>query len=84
MVHLGEPLFSHVLEGGGGGDGEADEEDVGLRVGEGSQAVVVFLSGGIEEAEGVGFVADPGLRVLVGRLMGGLGLSLSTHITVTA
>ena len=36
VVDLGEPFFPDVLEGGGGGDGEADEEDVGLRVGEGA------------------------------------------------
>ncbi|KFY37366.1 hypothetical protein V494_04780, partial [Pseudogymnoascus sp. VKM F-4513 (FW-928)] len=52
VVHFGEPLFAHVFEGGGGGDGEADEEDVGLGVGEGAETVVIFLSGGIEEAEG--------------------------------
>jgi hypothetical protein len=50
MVYLWEPLFAHVLEGSRGSDGEADEEDVGLRVGERAQAVVVFLAGGVEEA----------------------------------
>lgn len=60
VVDLWEPLFADVLEGGGGGDGEADEEDVGLGVGEGAETVVIFLSGGIEEAEGVWLVADPG------------------------
>ena len=32
MVDFGEPLLSDVLEGGRGGHGEADEEDVGLWV----------------------------------------------------
>ena len=50
MVDFGEPLFAHVLEGGGGCDGETDEEDVGLWVGEGPETVVIFLSGGVEEA----------------------------------
>lgn len=59
VVYLRKPLFSHVFEGGGRCDGEADEEDVGLGVGEGSEAVVVFLAGCIKEAEGVWFVADP-------------------------
>lgn len=36
VMNLGEPLFSDVFEGGGRRDGEADEEDIGLRVGEGS------------------------------------------------
>lgn len=60
VVDLWEPLFAHVLEGGGRGDGEADEEDVGLGVGEGAETVVIFLPGRVEEAEGVGLVADPG------------------------
>ncbi len=60
VVDFGEPFLAHVLEGGGGGDAEADEEDVGLGVGEGAETVVVFLTGGVEEAERVWFVADPG------------------------
>lgn len=59
VVHLGEPLFPDVLEGGGRGDGEADEEDVGLGVRERAQAVVILLSGSIEETEGIWLVADP-------------------------
>ena len=48
VVDLGEPLLADVLEGGGGGDGKADEENVGLGVRERSEAVVIFLSGSIE------------------------------------
>ena len=59
VVNLWEPLFADVLEGGWRRDGEADEEDVGLWVGEWTQAVVIFLSGGIEESEGVWLIADP-------------------------
>jgi len=59
VVNFGEPFLADVFEGGRGCDGEADEEDVGLGVGEGAEAVVVFLASGVEEAEGVGFVADP-------------------------
>lgn len=32
VVDFGKPLFADVLEGGGGGHGEADQKDVGLRV----------------------------------------------------
>lgn len=32
VVHLGEPFLADVLEGCGGGDAEANEEDVGLWV----------------------------------------------------
>ena len=60
VVDLGKPLLSHVLEACGRGDGEADEEDVGLRVGKRTQAIVVLLSCRIEEAKGVGLIADPG------------------------
>ncbi len=60
VVNFGEPFLADVLEGGGRGDTEADEEDVGLGVGEGAETVVVFLTSGIEEAERVRFVADPG------------------------
>lgn len=65
VVHLGKPLLADVLERCGGCDAEADEEDVGLGVGEGAKAVVVFLSGCVEQAEGVGFVADPRCREAV-------------------
>jgi hypothetical protein len=34
-----------IVERGGRNDGEADEEDVSLRVGERPKAVVVFLAG---------------------------------------
>ena len=59
MVNLGEPLLSDVLERRRRCDGEADEEDVGLGVGQRPQAVIIFLSGGIEETKGVWLVTDP-------------------------
>jgi hypothetical protein len=59
VVHLGEPLLTDVLERGGRRHGEAHKEDVGLGVREGAQAVVIFLSGGVEQAEGVGLITDP-------------------------
>lgn len=33
MMNLREPLFLHIFEGRGGGDTEADEENICLRVG---------------------------------------------------
>ena len=59
MVDFGEPFLADVLERGGGGHAEAHEENVGLGVGERTEAIVIFLTGGIEETEGVGFVANP-------------------------
>ena len=44
VAEFGEPLFLHPLKRRWGADGEADEEDVGLRVGEGTKAVVVVLT----------------------------------------
>jgi hypothetical protein len=62
VVDLGKPLLANVLEGGGGGDAEADEEDVGLRIGEGAQSIVIFLTSGIEEAKCIRFVTNPGMK----------------------
>jgi hypothetical protein len=50
VVYFREPFLSDVLEGGRGGDGEADKEDIGLGIREWTQTVVIFLSGGIEES----------------------------------
>lgn len=58
VADLGHPLLLDVLEGRGCDDAVADEEDVRLRVGERAEAVVVFLSGGVEEPECVGIIAD--------------------------
>ena len=60
VVNFGEPFLADVLEGGGGSDAEADEEDVRLGVGKGAETVVVLLTGGVEKAKRVRFVADPG------------------------
>ena len=38
------PLPPDIAEGGRGHDGEAQEKDVGLRVGERAEAIVVFLA----------------------------------------
>ena len=51
-------LFADVLEWRRRADREADEEDVGLWVGERTQAIVVFLTCRIEEAQSVGLAAD--------------------------
>lgn len=44
LEHLGVPLQLDVLIGRRAGDAEADDEDVGLRVGEGPQTVVFLLT----------------------------------------
>lgn len=59
MVDFREPLLANVFEGRGGCDGETHKEDISLRVGQGTQTVVIFLTSSVEQSEGVGFVADP-------------------------
>lgn len=72
VVYLGEPFLANVLERCRGGDAEANEEDIGLWVGQGSQSVVIFLTGGIEQAQRVWLVADPRSRGQRGRRQRGL------------
>lgn len=59
VVDFREPFFPHVLKRGRRGHREADEENVGLRVGQRTQAIVILLSGGIEKTQSIGLVADP-------------------------
>lgn len=44
---LRQPLAVHVVEGGAITHGEEDEEEVGLRVAQGPQAIVVSLAAGV-------------------------------------
>jgi hypothetical protein len=59
VMYFRKPLFSDVLKRSWRGDGEADEEDIGLGVGKWTQAIVIFLTRSIEETQGVRFIADP-------------------------
>jgi hypothetical protein len=56
VVDFWVPLGLDVLEGSGGDDGEAREEDVRLRVGERTKTVVILLSCSVPEAKVNGFV----------------------------
>lgn len=58
-MDLGKPFFADVLKGCWGGDGETDEEDIGLGIGQRSQTVIIFLSGSIEKSESVRLITDP-------------------------
>jgi len=49
--HLGYPLLLDVVEGVRTVDSEADEDDVGIRVGQGSETVIIFLTGGIPQGK---------------------------------
>ena len=71
VVDFGEPFLADVLEGGRRGDRKADEEDVGLRVGQGTQTVVILLTGGIEQAQGVGLITDPDSSASLGGCLAG-------------
>lgn len=55
---LREPLGAYVLEGGRVGDGVGDEENVRLRVGEGTETIVVLLSGSIPKTQVDGLSVD--------------------------
>lgn len=59
VMDLWEPLLADVLERGRGGHAEADEENIGLGVGEGSESIVIFLTGGIKQAKGIWLVTNP-------------------------
>jgi hypothetical protein len=45
------PLGSHILEGGWVDNRKGHQEDIGLRIGQRSQSVVIFLAGGIPKAQ---------------------------------
>lgn len=62
VVDFGEPLLADVLKGSRRDDGEADEEDIGLRVRERTETVIILLTGSIEESESVGLVSNPVTR----------------------
>jgi len=51
VLDLGPPLGLDVVERAGRDDGEADQEDISLGVGQGAQAVIVLLTGGIPKTK---------------------------------
>ena len=51
-------LSPDIVKGRRADDGEADEEDVGLRVREGSESVVIFLPSGIPQTQANGLAVD--------------------------
>jgi len=51
MKDLGNPLLLNVLEGIGGIDRETNEDDVGIRVRERTETIVIFLTGSIPQRE---------------------------------
>lgn len=59
------PLVLDVGEGVGRVDGETNEDHVGFGVGEGSEALVVFLAGGVPEGELDGFAVDAAVCYVV-------------------
>ena len=50
MAHLGVPLLRDVLQAVRAVHGEAHQDDVGVRVGQGPQAVVVLLAGRVPQS----------------------------------
>jgi len=56
--HFRDPLFLDVFQRVGTIDGEADEDNVRVRIGERAETVIVFLSGRIPESELDAFAVD--------------------------
>ena len=44
MMYFWEPLFLHVLKGGRGSYTKADQENICLRIGEGTKAIIILLT----------------------------------------
>lgn len=63
--HLWVPLVLDVLIGRGAGDGEADDEDVGLRVGQRAKAVVLLLTCCVPQVEADGAAVHSDLGAVV-------------------
>lgn len=63
VMNFGEPLLLHVFEGSRAGNAETNQENIGLRIAEGTETIIVFLSRSIKQAQGVGFVTNPVLRL---------------------
>lgn len=59
VVHLGEPLLADVFKRRRRGNREADKKDIGLRVGKGAETVIILLTSGIEQSQGIGLITDP-------------------------
>jgi hypothetical protein len=59
VVHLGKPLLADVFERGRRCHREADQEDICLRVGKGAETIIILLTGGIEQSQGIRLIADP-------------------------
>ena len=51
VLDLGDPLLLDVLEAGGPHHAEADQEHVGVGVGDGPQPVVVLLARRVEQGQ---------------------------------
>ena len=73
MMDFREPFLADVLEGGWRGHGEADEEHVCLRVGQGTEPIVILLSSGIKQSERIGLVANPEETVHISFARGHIG-----------
>merc|ERR1711860_110409 len=51
MQNLGDPLLQNIVQRVRGVDGETDQNHVGVWVGQGSQSVVIFLTGSIPKGQ---------------------------------
>lgn len=65
VAHLRVPFMPDVGVRGRAGHRETDDEDVRLRVGQGSQAVVLLLTGRVPQVEADGTAVHTGLSAVV-------------------
>ena len=66
MFYFGTPFGGNIFKGRWTNYGEADEEHIRLRIGQGSETIVVLLTRGIPQPQGYGHsVTDHRGRVVV-------------------
>jgi len=65
VLNLGPPFRLDVVERSGADDGEANQEDIRLRVREGTQSVIILLAGGIPQTQVDGLAIHHHVRGVV-------------------
>lgn len=65
VFDFGEPLSFYVVEGRWADDREADEKDVCLRIGQGSESIVIFLTSRVPQSQAYWLAIDHDARRVV-------------------
>jgi len=94
MFYLRTPFGGNIFKGRWTNYGEADEEHIRLRIGQGSETIVVLLTRGIPQPQGYGHsvtdhrgrvVVENGGHIFAGEAIGGVGYQHTglAHCTIT-